>query len=219
MGQRREPRKEIKLTVRLFGTDVHGRPFSANLTTIDVSRSGVRVGGADIEIKPGEIVGLAQGANKGRFTVKWVGTAGSPRQGQIGLANLAPEKPLWDFLTPSPAIDEYGRNAQASDRRKYPRLKCTLSVELHPEGQTAPIWGKAADLSLGGCFVEMPIPLNAGTKLKIGLWIGEQKLRLVGKVVSSRPGFGIGIQFLEVSADDTERLRNYLQSMTRIHSR
>jgi len=219
MGQRREPRKEIKVAVRLFGTDAYGRPFSSAVSSIDVSRNGVRVSGVEVEVKPGEILGLSHGSNKGRFSVKWVGARGTPQQGQIGLLNLAPEKPLWDFITPSPAVDEYGRHSPSTDRRKHPRLKCTISVELNPEGQAAPIWTKASELGMGGCFVEMPIPLKAGTKLKIGLWIKDEKLRLSGKVVSSRPGFGIGVQFLEVSPEDHARLAKYLQSITRIPMR
>src|SRR5438876_1138219 len=43
------------------------------------------------------------------------------------------------------------------------------SVELHPQGETSRIWGKATDLSLGGCFVEMPIPLKQGTTIKMAL--------------------------------------------------
>jgi PilZ domain-containing protein len=69
---------------------------------------------------------------------------------------------------------------------------------------------------VGGCFVEMPIPLKQGTVLKLGLWIKESKLWLNGKVVNSRPGFGIGIQFMDLSHEDIERLRQFLRSMARV---
>jgi hypothetical protein len=90
------------------------------------------------------------------------------------------------------------------------------SVELHPEGQTAPIWGRAVDLSLGGCFVEMQIPLRPSTKVKVGIWINEVKLWANGKVVNSRPGFGIGIQFDEFSEADSTRLQQFLKSIVRL---
>jgi hypothetical protein len=91
-------------------------------------------------------------------------------------------------------------------------------VQLHPEGQAAPIWGKAVDLSKGGCFIEMSIPLPLGTKLKIGLWLSENKLLLQGKVVNSRPGFGVGVQFTAVPPPAAEQIRLFLQSITQIHS-
>ena len=62
----------------------------------------------------------------------------------------------------------------------------------------------------------MPIPLSVGTKLKLGLWVRETKLWATAKVVNSRPGFGIGIQFAEMSPEDADRLKQFLQGMTRI---
>ncbi|MBZ5721293.1 MAG: PilZ domain-containing protein [Acidobacteriia bacterium] len=216
MGQRREPRKEIKLPVRIFGSDASGKVFSENVTTVNVSREGVKLGGVQASVKPGEIIGLTYKDKKARFTVKWAGQPGTPGQGQLGLLSLAPEKSVWDFPLPSPGIDEFGRHSKGSERRKHPRLKCVNSAELRAEGQSAPIWGRAVDLSLGGCFIEMPIPLPAHTKLKIGLWIQDNKLQLNGKVVNSRPGFGVGVEFTEVAPEDAERLKQFLKSITRL---
>jgi hypothetical protein len=216
MGERREPRKEIRLPVRIFGTDASGKAFSENVFTVNVSQHGARLVGVRSQIKVGEIIGLTCGNHKGRFCVKWVGQAGTLAVDQIGLQNLSPEKPLWDTPVPPAGIDEYGRQTKATERRKHPRLKCMNSVELHVQGQAAPIWGKAVDLSLGGCFVEMPIPLKEGAKLKMGLWIEQNKLWANAKVASSRPGFGIGIQFTEIPPEDLERLKQFLKSITRM---
>ena len=216
MGQRQEPRKEIRLPVRIFGTDDHGRAFSENVFTVDISRGGAKLTGVQSQIKPGEIIGMAYGHRKGRFLVKWVRQPPTSREGQIGLQNASPEKSIWDFPLPHAGIDEFGRQSAGAERRKHPRLKSDNSVELHPQGEVAPTWGKATDLSVGGCFVEMPIPLKQGTVLKLGLWIKESKLWLNGKVVNSRPGFGIGIQFMDLSHEDIERLRQFLRSTARV---
>ena len=69
---------------------------------------------------------------------------------------------------------------------------------------------------MGGCFVEMPIPLRQGVKLKMALWIRETKLWTRAKVVSSRPGFGIGLQFTEIADADKAVLKDFLRSITRI---
>ena len=216
MGQRREPRKEIAVPVRIFGTDANGRPFSENVSTFNVSREGASIAGVQAQIKAGEIIGLTYGKNKGRFSVKWVGQPGTPHAGRIGVVNVSPDKTMWDFPLPSPSFDEFGRQAMGAERRKHTRLKCMNSVEIHPGNAAAPIWGKAVDLSVGGCFIEMPIPLSVGTKLKLGLWVRETKLWATAKVVNSRPGFGIGIQFAEMSPEDADRLKQFLQGMTRI---
>jgi PilZ domain len=216
MGQRREPRKEIKLPVRIFGTDAGGRTFSENVFTVDVSQEGAKLSGVQAQIKVGETIGLVYGQSKGRFLVKWTGSIGTPRQGELGLKNVSSSKPLWDFSLPASGFDGFRGQAKGVERRKHPRLKSMNSVELHPEGQTAPIWGRAVDLSLGGCFVEMQIPLRPSTKVKVGIWINEVKLWANGKVVNSRPGFGIGIQFDELSEADSTRLRQFLQSLVRL---
>jgi len=216
MGQRREPRTQSRLPVRIFGTDQDGRPFSENVFTVEVSREGARLEGVQARVKVGEIIGLAHGPNKGRFRVKWTGQSGSSAQGQIGLQNVDPQKALWSVALPEARVDSFGRQSKGAERRLHPRLKSTSSVELHPDGQTAPIWGKASDLSLGGCFVEMPMPLKVGTSLKVGLWIKDSKLWASGKVVNSRPGFGIGVQFTAMTPEDADRLRSFLQSMSRL---
>lgn len=172
MGKRREPRKSVEVQVRIFGTDFSGKVFSENVTALDVSQSGARLGGVHAQVEADEIVGVTYGKNKVHFRVKWIGEAGSPIEGQIGLLNLTPEKPFWDFPLPHAiAVDNFRSTV---DRRRYPRVKCSISVELQREGQPV-IWGKASDLSLGGCFVEMPIPLPVDTRFAIAIWLGETK--------------------------------------------
>jgi PilZ domain len=220
MGQRRYPRSQIRLPVRIFGTDSSGTVFSENVFTIDLSQDGAKLAGVQSHIKVGEIIGLSYKQHKGRFSVQWAGQPGTPRGGQLGLQNLTPDKPLWDVPLPKVAADPYkpqGSNTGA-DRRGFPRLKCTNSVQLQPEGQPAPIWVKAIDLSSGGCFIEMSMPLPKNTRLKIGLWINESKLWISGKVVNSRPGFGIGVQFTDISEEDSERLQQFLKSITHLRA-
>ena len=142
------------------------------------------------------------------FRVKWAGEPGSPKDGQIGLLNLTPEKPFWDFPLPSGVIDNF-RFAD-KDRRQSARAKCSIAAELHPVGQPV-IWCKVSDLGLGGCFVEMPIPLRVDTEFEVALWLGETKLRLKGEVASTSPGFGIGVRFKNVSPENQEFLRRHIQ--------
>ena len=212
MGLRREPRTRMRVAVRIFGTDRNGRTFSENVFTSDVSRSGARLEAVPVEIPVGETVGLSYQSNRSRFQVKWL--AGGEGQRSMGLQNASPEKPLWDFPLPSPAPDNYTR-ASGSDRRRHARMKSVNSVELHADAQGAPIWGKISDLSQGGCFVEMPMPLKKDTRLKIGLWLGQEKLWIEGKVASSRPGFGIGIEFLPLAPVEADKLREFLNRISR----
>jgi hypothetical protein len=216
MGKRREPRKEIKVPVRIFGTDGSGQIFSEKVFTINVSQQGVELEGVQAQPKVDEIVGLTYGATKAHFRVKWVGQPGSAKAGRLGLLNLSPEKSLWDFPLPPPAYDTSVRDAR--DRRNSPRLKCTNSVEVYPSGESAPIRTRTADLSLGGCFLEMPNPLPKGVAIKLALWVKEFKLWTTGQVVTSTPGFGIGVRFTEMTEQDRNQLKQFIESLVRIRT-
>jgi PilZ domain len=214
MGKRREPRKEIKVPVRIFGTDGGGEIFSEKVFTVNVSQQGVELSGVQARPNVDEIVGVTYGATKAHFRVKWVGQPGTPKAGRLGLLNMSPEKSVWDFPLPPPGFDSSVRDAR--DRRTSPRLKCTNSVEVYPAGETTPIRIRTADLSLGGCFLEMPNPLPKGTQVRIALWVKEFKLWASAEVVTSTPGFGIGVKFTEMPEQDRKELKQFLESMVRI---
>ena len=211
METSKQPRKAVEVPVRVFGTDREGKPFFENLTTVDVSLDGAKLRGLKAKLEAEEIVGLTYGKNKGHFRVKWIGTPGTSSEGVLGLVNLNPAKPLWDF--PLSQLEPAASAVQpTSDRRRWPRLKCSISVELHTTRE-AVIWGKASDLSEGGCFIEMAIPLPNGTSFDIALWMGEAKLHLQGQVVSVQPGFGNGVRFLSLTSEHQELLRRFVESL------
>ncbi len=202
--------------------------FSENVFSFDISNQGARLDGVKSHLKPGDVIGVSQGQKKSRFCIQWVGQPGTSTAGQVGLVTVTKDKSIWDaplaamgadsFVEPSPANQrrQIPDRRQASDRRGTGRLKCMISVQIQPSGQSAPIWGKAVDISLGGCFIEMPIPLQKGIKLSIGIWIKETKIQALGRVVNSRPGFGIGVQFTEMSEPDVALLKDFLKSITQI---
>ena len=211
MGVGVEPRKAVEVPVRVFGTDYVGKPFSESLTTVDVSVHGAKLRGLKAKLQVNEIVGVTYGKNKGHFRVKWIGTTGTKTESVMGLVNLNPGKPLWDFPL-SQLESETADTQPTGERRRAPRVKCSVSVELHTLGQ-AVIWGKASDLSQGGCFIEMPIPLHDGISFDIALWLGEAKLHLQGQVVSVQPGFGNGVRFLGLTSEHQEHLRRFIETI------
>jgi hypothetical protein len=211
MGTNSEPRHAVEVPVRVFGTNSDGKPFSENLTTVDVSLHGAKLRGLKARVKVDEIIGLTYGKNKAHFRVKWIGTPGTATEGVMGLVNLNPGKPLWDF--PLSQLEAETADIQPSgERRRWTRVKCSVSVELHIPGQPV-IWAKASDLNQGGCFTEMAIPLHNGTSFGIALWLGEAKLHLQGQVVSVQPGFGNGVRFVGVTAEHEMHLRRFIETI------
>jgi hypothetical protein len=211
MGRRREPRKEIQVPVRIFGTNDSGQTFSEKAVTVNVSQRGAELSGVQPRLKLDEIIGLAYGKNRVHFRVKWIGQPGTPKAGRLGLLNTSPDKPLWDFPLPPSAPDTH--QPKFAEARKEPRFKCNNSVEIHAQGG-ASFWASIADLSISGCYVEMAIPLPVGTKVRVGIWIAETKSWADGEVAYSTPGFGTGVRFIRISASDLERIQQYLATLT-----
>jgi len=210
MSKRREPRKDIQTSVRVFGTDSGGKAFSENVTTVNISQHGIELRGVSAHLNLDDVVGLSYASHRVQFRVKWVGKPGTPQHGHVGLLNISPEKPLWDFPLPAPAPDLY--RPTVVDARKHPRFKCNNSIELHSE-DGASFWATIADLSLGGCYVEMALPFPKGSKVKVGIWIGETKIRADCEVAYSVPGLGIGVKFTRISDADLQRLTQFLATL------
>jgi hypothetical protein len=215
MGKRREPRKPVQeVTVRILGTDAHEHPFAEKVDALDVSRCGLRVRGLSVALKLEDIISVSHKDQKARYRVKWVAESGTPLQREAGLENIAPEKNIFDFPLPIPILDPYA-GPSAGERRTAQRLRCAASAELHPDGQGAPMMASVVDLSLGGCFIEMPMPLRKGTHLTIGLWLNEVKVQANAVVSNVRPGFGMGVEFKDVRPEEQAKLRDYIAKIPR----
>jgi hypothetical protein len=102
------------------------------------------------------------------------------------------------------------------DRRRHPRIRCFVAVELRVNDSSAPIWGNLSNTSLGGCQVETSVHIGGGSKVEIGLWVASGKiwvkgLALNGVVTQSAPGTGMRIRFAGMDAAEKEHLRQFLK--------
>ncbi len=87
-----------------------------------------------------------------------------------------------------------------SDRRRHPRIKCFVAVELRVDETPTPIWGNLSNTSVGGCLVETAHPVKPGAKVEIGLWVPNGKIwvkgfALSGVVTRSGPANGVRVHF------------------------
>ena len=102
------------------------------------------------------------------------------------------------------------------DRRRFPRMKCFVAVELRVNNAPAPIWGNLSNTGLGGCFVETATPVPSGADVEIGLWLANGKIWikgiiLTGVVTRSSPSFGVRIKFADLGNAERENLRHFLK--------
>jgi PilZ domain len=211
MGRRSQPRKQVEVQVRIFGTDSNAHVFSEKAFTVNISRNGTELGGVQPEVGLDEILGLTYSTNRGHFRVKWIGESGTTNARCLGLLRIAPEKPLWGFPLSPDAVDDY--QPTTVERRKNPRYRCQNSVEIHVQ-EGVSFWGTVADLCIGGCYVEIPIPLELMKKLKVGIWFGQGKAWADARVAHSIPGLGIGLKFTEISQPNLDQIRGFLETVS-----
>jgi hypothetical protein len=103
-----------------------------------------------------------------------------------------------------------------SDRRRHPRIKCFVAVELHVDEASTPIWGNLSNTSAGGCLIETATPVKPGAKVEIGLWVPNGKIwvkgfALSGVVTRSAPANGIRVRFDGMASTERESLRQFLK--------
>lgn len=205
-GKRRDNRVEATLPVRIFGMDSAGHPFTEQVRTRNISKRGALLSGVKTPLKAGEVIGVSHSDRKSRFRVVWVAP------GTVGVEDMNPAGSIWVVPVPKNEQDKYMVPRSAENRRQHPRYKTEVACELRA-GDGVPVWGKLSDISAGGCYVEMLIPLAIGTKLKLTLWIEESKIFIQGIVVSFHPGYGCGIHFTEISKPDRQILDHFLEQL------
>jgi hypothetical protein len=112
----------------------------------------------------------------------------------------------------------------SSDRRRHPRIKCFVAVELRVDGTSSPVWGNLSNTSAGGCLVETASPVKPGAEVEIGLWLPNGKIwvkgfALTGVVTRSGPATGVRVKFEGLSPAERDNLRQFLkfiQEATRV---
>jgi hypothetical protein len=124
-------------------------------------------------------------------------------------------------------VSSFWLSSATQDRRRHPRMKCFVAVEMRLDGTESPLWGNLADTSLGGCFIETAAPVDNGVALRIGLWLANGQLWVKGMVLNgivtrSSPCFGVRVKFTGLDSAERGTLRQFLkfveQSMSQFQS-
>jgi hypothetical protein len=103
-----------------------------------------------------------------------------------------------------------------SDRRRHPRIKCFVAVEIRVDDAVTPLWGNLSNTSVGGCLVETATPVPPGAKVEVGLWLANGKIwvkgfALNGVVQRSGRAAGIRVRFDALTPVERDSLRQFLK--------
>jgi PilZ domain len=139
----------------------------------------------------------------------------APTGKSAGPAVPAPQPiPTPASATPPFEPDLFGPN-WGSDRRRHPRIKCFVAVELRVDEIPTPIWGNLSNTSAGGCLVETASPVKPGAKVEIALWVPNGKIWVKGfalsGVVTRGPANGVRVHFNGMAPSERDSLRHFLK--------
>jgi hypothetical protein len=98
------------------------------------------------------------------------------------------------------------------ERRQHRRVDLFQDIVCANGGREAA--SGVADLSVGGMFVDMPRPpFPKGTRVaaRFALRVGEPRMSLDAEVHYVQDGIGMGIRFVDLAADDEERIAAFVE--------
>jgi len=128
----------------------------------------------------------------------------------------APEPVPTPTSTTPPFAPDLFSPSLGSDRRRNPRIKCFVAVELRVDDTPTSIWGNLSNTSVGGCLVETANPVKPGAKVEIGLWVPNGKIwvkgfALTGIVTRNGPANGVRVRFEGMAPNERESLRQFVK--------
>jgi hypothetical protein len=193
------------------GLDADGKAFyqNANLQPIAYDRAAIE--GLLSQVGTGEVIGVQIGDAKVRVRLmhKEAQPDGPPL---VHVRLVAGQVSPWADMLGSNATPDAA--PRPIDRRALRRVKVSVPVELQRASADPSVTAITADISMGGCYVEMLNPLPAATHLLLTLWLGDYKLATRGIVRTSHAGIGIGVEFLDPSDEVKLRLRAFLDEVS-----
>jgi hypothetical protein len=101
--------------------------------------------------------------------------------------------------------------SEVDNRRSEQRYACRLGAEVYRTGTSVPNHCCLTDLSTGGCYLEVALPLPHGAEVEIVVRTYTMKLRVRGTVQASHPGFGMGVSFELTSKEERESVRKLIE--------
>ena len=111
-------------------------------------------------------------------------------------------------------MDAKAKNLEWKERRRYPRAKANVSVEMHTTENSIPSRVSTVEISLCGCYVETMFTMAVGAKVFMTLWLNEQPIRTTAVVATRHPQVGNGFEFIDMSPEDRFSLSEFIYGLS-----
>lgn len=221
MGKRITDRLKLVLPVRIWGMDTTGKPFHQMAHTLNVNKSGARLGGVRVIVGTDEIIGVQYKHKKARFKVVWLGKPGTKSQEQLGVTRIAGEPEIWPIELPTLEMnDQYEPptppKKKESEKRELRRYGCSGGIEVRVRhSQRTGVWGALTEISLGGCYTQMTSPYPKDSAVDFVIRVGTVEIKGHGIIRASVNGAGMGVDFVGLPDTDRERLEYLIEKFSR----
>jgi len=194
------------LRLLISGVDSSGKPCQQTATAHDLNYVGARLEGLTYAIAPGTRIDLCYKDVVVAARVIWLVMSGAGEPFRAGVLLLDPKHCPWKKALP------HGEKVlRFPQRRKADRYKISVGIQILDEAENLIMETSTSDVGVGGCYVETNAPLKGGTRLKVLLCVGKEKLQTSGIVRATYPGVGMGIEFLDLGWKQTEQLYKFLE--------
>ena len=208
MEGRPDLRLSVDLKVRVWGLDAEGKTFSQNAQAENISQEGARISGLNRALAVGDVIGVQYEDRKARFRVVWNLDAGDLNRIESGLQLVAGQECPWK----QQLAGTTGSSGTDANRRRFKRHKILFPLEFRNASGGAPMQTSATDVSGRGCYIETMMPFPVNTQLRVTFWMGEEKVETDAVVRAHDPSFGMGIEFLGLTAEVQEKFQSLLDS-------
>jgi hypothetical protein len=196
-----------KMKISVWGMDAAGRPFTESMQTVRIARDAVEVD-TPRRLKVEEIVGVGANGMKSRFRV--FSTLLVTKDTWRTLLEDLGSTCMWEKELADPDAAE----AQKAERRKHQRWPVRGSAVLYNTDRSSSSTARLADISRGGYYIETLAPSPTGSQLEVLIECNQIRVETRGKVCTSHPSIGMGVQIEGfLSPQDEQRFETLLETV------
>lgn len=103
---------------------------------------------------------------------------------------------------------------ERAEKRTGLRYRCQGSARLREIASGVATWSTITDISLNGCYVEIPTCFRVGAALALTIEVNGLRVEATGQVRAAYPGLGMGISFQKLSNADRDQLSALLTRLS-----
>jgi hypothetical protein len=118
-----------------------------------------------------------------------------------------------DHATAQSAGAAANSNPPGAEKRKDERYPVSAAADIFEARSRTRLSGRAADISLSGCYVDAINLFPVGTAVGLRLAAEARTFECEARVIYSVNGMGMGFAFMKVSASQTALLRNWIAEL------